>query len=77
MRLIGEGDAAVATLGPGDHFGEVALLRDVPRTATVRAAEEGVVLTLSRDEFLGAVVRDLGLSRQLERLAAERAGASS
>jgi CRP-like cAMP-binding protein len=77
FEVLGEGDAAVATLGPGDHFGEVALLRDVPRTATVRAAEEGVVLTLSRDEFLSAVVRDLGLSRQLERLAAERAGAAS
>jgi len=77
FEVLGEGDAAVATLGPGDHFGEVALLRDVPRTATVRATEEGVVLTLSRDEFLAAVVRDLQLSRQLERLAGERAGAAS
>jgi CRP-like cAMP-binding protein len=77
FEVLGEGDTAVATLGPGDHFGEVALLRDVPRTATVRAAEEGVVLALSREEFLAAVVRDLGLSRRLERLAADRAGAAS
>ena len=77
FEVLGESGAAVATLGPGDHFGEVALLRDVPRTATVRAAEEGVVLTLTRDEFLAAVVRDLTLSRQLERLAADRAGAAS
>lgn len=76
FEVLGEDGATVAQLGPGDHFGEVALLRDVPRTATVRAAEDGVVLTLSREEFLSAVVRDLHLSREVERLAAERAGAA-
>ena len=39
----------------GDGFGEIALLRDVPRTATVAAIVESVVLTVDRPSFLAAV----------------------
>ncbi|MFM8888978.1 MAG: wax ester/triacylglycerol synthase domain-containing protein [Solirubrobacterales bacterium] len=49
---------SVRTMGPGDSFGEIGLLRDTERTATVEATGAGVVMVLSREDFLGAVSAD-------------------
>jgi cAMP-dependent protein kinase regulator len=77
FEVLEEAAGKVNTLKPGDHFGEVALLRDVPRTATVRALTAGKVMTLSKQNFIAGVAADLGLSSSLERLASERTGAQT
>ena len=48
-------EVSLNRLGPGDAFGEAALLEDSPRSATVRASSPLVVLRLDRGVFLAAV----------------------
>ncbi len=61
-------------LGPGDHFGEIALLRDIPRTATARARKATQLFALDRDAFLGAVTGHAGSSEAAETVVAARLG---
>lgn len=48
----------VRALGPGDCFGEIAVLTDQPRSATVRCEESGALLGLNRARFLDLLQRE-------------------
>lgn len=50
VRVLVDGHE-VSRLGSGDWFGEVALLRDIPRTATVQATADTALLSLSDEDF--------------------------
>jgi MFS family permease len=63
-----------ATLGAGDYFGEIALLRDVPRTASVRAQTELALLVLNREDFLAAIVGYAPSLASAESIVARRLG---
>jgi CRP-like cAMP-binding protein len=60
-------ERVIAERGPGEYVGEIALLLDVPRTASVRALEPTRILALSKAEFDELVASHLLVSRKLER----------
>ena len=64
----------VSTLGPGGSFGEIALLRDVARSATVTAREDLDLVFVDRAEFLAALSGDANTGDRLSRAALVRLG---
>ena len=82
FHLITEGSAAVSVRGAprpslqrGDCFGEIALLRDTPRTATITAERALHTLTLGRQEFLTAISGNSTSRAAADTLAAQRLAA--
>src|SRR3954454_5295812 len=77
--LVADGDVAVTTaagfatrLGRGEGFGEIALLSDTPRTATVTASSDASLYTLGREQFLTVITGMADVHGAARTMAAER-----
>lgn len=77
--VIIEGEAEVtkdgehlSKLGDGDFFGEIALIVDIPRTATVTASSPLRFFVLSRQSFWGMMDQMPGVERKILRALARR-----
>jgi len=75
VRVANESGGAerrVALLGPGDFFGEMALLTGAPRSATVVALSEVVTYKLDKDSFLETIQARPSMAEEISRLLAQR-----
>jgi MFS family permease len=82
--LVGAGEVEIVldsgparTEGPGSYFGEIALLRDVPRTATVSARTDVELYALERDDFLGAVTGHSASAQAADAVVGSRLGVAA
>jgi MFS family permease len=73
----GEVEILGRRFGPGDGFGEIALLREVPRTATATAATEVELVALEREPFVAAVTGHAPSAAAADTVIAARLGALS
>lgn len=69
---VSQGERVLRREGPGEYFGEIGLLRDVPRTATITAVENTVVQVIDRVDFLRAVSGHREARLTAENIAARR-----
>ncbi len=67
-----DGELEVAALGRNDFVGEIAILCDVPRTATVRASDKTITLRITKDLFFRLVAEFPEMSVEIMRELASR-----
>jgi CRP-like cAMP-binding protein len=70
--MAGERPQVIATLGPGQSFGEMALLGQWPRTASVRAVEQTECLGMDRWVFFAYMNREPQLAIRMLQVLAQR-----
>jgi CRP-like cAMP-binding protein len=62
LQQTNEGERRIATFGPGTAFGELALIDNLPRSATARASAPSLLLMLYRTHFEALVAGDRGIA---------------
>jgi uncharacterized protein YhbP (UPF0306 family) len=71
-EVPGQPAEKLANLKAGQFFGEMAILRESPRTATVKAVTPTTLLTMDRDVFRGLVAQSLATTEDFDRVIRQR-----
>jgi CRP-like cAMP-binding protein len=68
VSAIGElgGDQQLRTMGPGEYFGEIGLLEQSPRTASVKAIDDIVVYRIPGEEFIAPLAETTATAAFME-----------
>jgi CRP-like cAMP-binding protein len=77
VEVVRDDDGAsrkLATLTGGQFFGEMAILRDLPRMATVRAVTPTTLFAMERDAFRGLVAQSMGTTTDFDQVIQQRLG---
>ncbi len=72
LIVAARGKEPIASLGPGDFFGEMSLLDDQPRFATAVARKSARLLKVERDGFADLLRENIGIATHLLRSLASR-----
>ncbi len=75
VEVIREDDGeqrTLATLKRGQFFGEIAILHDTPRMATVRAVTPTTMFAMERQAFQGLVAQSMGTTQDFDRVIQQR-----
>jgi CRP-like cAMP-binding protein len=75
VEVVRESDGktrSLGRLGRGQFFGEIAILRDTPRVATVRAVKPTTLFAMERDVFRSVVAQSMGTTADFDRLIRQR-----
>jgi CRP-like cAMP-binding protein len=75
VEVIREDDGearTLATLKPGQFFGEIAILRNTPRMATVKAVTPTTLFAMERNDFQGLLAQSLGTTQDFDRVIHQR-----
>lgn len=65
-------EVPVSSLGPGQLFGEIAIMRDTPRASTLRATQPARLLAMERDTFRSLMAQALGTTGNFDEVIHQR-----
>jgi uncharacterized protein YhbP (UPF0306 family) len=75
VQISEQGASEGTTLGPGNFFGELSIMLDRPRSATVTATKPTTLLSLERDTFRDLVAQSLGTTGEFDKVITSRLSA--